>query len=121
CALFLTTALGFSAYRYSSFAVWNDSPCVFHPRGSDDTGPGWDEEYRRFRQAPLAGVAGVCRSVEGGGYRPLSASWTYLAAVLFYNPRSLPFPLLLVVGAVHGAQAVSLFCVARRFVKHDLT
>ncbi|HWG44468.1 MAG TPA: hypothetical protein VN688_16940 [Gemmataceae bacterium] len=123
--LFLVTMLGFAAYRHSSFAVWNDSPCVFHPRVSDETGPHWDELNAHFRQAPLTTLGpcfkGSFLATGGGGYRPLSELWTCLAALFFYTPSYLPFPLLLVVGSFLGALAVSLFLVARRFVHHDLT
>jgi hypothetical protein len=123
--LFLFLTFGFAAYRHSSFAVWNDSPCVFHPRTSDESGPPWDQLYERFRQDPLDAlgirIQDSFLATGGGGYRPLSELWTSLAALFFYTPSYLPFPLLLVVGAVLGALAVSLFMVARRFVRHDLT
>jgi hypothetical protein len=124
-ALFLAITLGFAAYRHSNFAVWNDSPGIFHPRENNETGSGWEVEGERLRHAPLATlwacVARSFRSVEGGGYRPLSGLWTNILGVLCYSPTSLPVPLLLLVGALHGALAVAFFAVARRYVRHDLT
>ncbi len=124
-ALFLTTAVGFATYRHSAFAVWNDSPCVFHPPDADEPNPHWAAAHDLSQPSALSdlwtGGGGAFQSVQGGGYRPLSELWTFVAAYFFYDPRCLPYPLLLVVGALHGALAVSLFAVARRFVRRDLT
>src|SRR5579884_2963707 len=124
-ALFLVLTFGFMAYRHSSFTVWNDSPALYHPHGKTEA-PGWDSVRERFRSAPLDALVNGCLKnsfleIPEGGYRPLSVLWGGLAAVFFYTPRYLPWPVLLLVGMVLGALAVSLFYVARRFVRHDLT
>ncbi|MGH7174431.1 MAG: hypothetical protein ACRELF_02905 [Gemmataceae bacterium] len=124
-ALFLFLTFGFAAYRHSSFVVWNDSHVLYHPRGGNET-TGWDTMRERFQVDPLDALGRCCLkgsflSTGGGGYRPLSELWISLAALFFYTPSYLPLPVLLVVGAVLGALAVSLFHVARRFVRHDLT
>jgi hypothetical protein len=124
-ALFLAVMFGFAAYRHSSFVVWNDSNVLIHPFGSN--GPAnWDQLYERYQQDPLTTLKEGCfkrsfLSIGVDGYRPLSNLWIALAAVFFYTPSYLPLPLLLWVGAILGALTVSLFHVARRFVRYDLT
>ncbi len=124
-ALFLALTFGFMAYRQSSVAVWNDSPALYHPRSQTETMV-WDSLRERFQSAPLDALVNGCFKesflvIREGGYRPLSELWVILAAVFFYTPRFLPWPVLLLVGMVLGALAISLFYVARRFVRHDLT
>lgn len=124
-ALFLGVMFGFAAYRHSSFVVWNDSNVLIHPLGTNGVA-NWDQLYERFQQDPLTTLGSGCfkrsfESIGGDGYRPLSNLWIALAAVFFYTPSYLPFPLLLVVGAILGTLAVSLFHLARRFVRYDLT
>lgn len=123
-ALFLTTTLCFVACRYSSFAVWNDSPDVFHPRDPDEGVQHWEEGSCYLRAHPLTALRSFTvqafGSAENGGYRPLAGLWTNITGTLFYTPTALPLPLLLIVGALHGAFAVALFVVARRFVRSDL-
>ena len=123
-ALFLITTLGFAAYRHSSFVVWNDSDGVFRPGDGHDPA-GQRQQPRALRQAPLAVlgsyVTGAFQSFAGGGYRPLSQLWKAVAELSLDDGASLPLALLLVIGALLGALAVSLFAVARRFVRHDGT
>ncbi|MHB1423415.1 MAG: hypothetical protein ACYC3I_09530 [Gemmataceae bacterium] len=124
-ALFLGTMVGFAAYRKSSFAVWNDSASIFHPLSSSESVPNWDELKDRFCRAPLSALGPCLKdcflSPESGGYRPLSTLWIYLASMFFHTTSYLPLPLLLIVGFWLGALVVSLFHVARRFVRYDLT
>ncbi len=124
-ALFLALTFGFMAYRHSSFAVWNDSPALYHPCGNTET-TARDSVRERFQSAPLDALVNGCLRdsfliIREGGYRPLSELWVTLATVFFYTPSYLPWQVLLTVGMVLGALAVSLFYVARRFVRHDLT
>ncbi|HTU20953.1 MAG TPA: hypothetical protein VMG10_23075 [Gemmataceae bacterium] len=124
-ALFLFLTFGFAAYRHSSFVVWNDSSALYHPHSSGER-TGWVALRQRLKQDSLGTL--VCNGLKqcfvgtaSGGYRPLSELWICLGALFFYTPSYLPLPVLLAVGAILGALAVSLFLVARRFVRHDLT
>lgn len=124
-ALFLFLTVGFAAYRHSSFAVWNDSPALYHPHSSNEA-TGWTALREHFQYDPLGALNNDCLkrsflSTDIGGYRPLSELWVCLATLFFYTPSYLPLPVLLVTGSVLGALAVCLFLVARRFVRHDLT
>ena len=124
-ALFAVITVGFACYRCSLFAIWNDSSCVFHPHGIDDPNDYWEELRIQFQEAPLAtaahGIQKCFLDTKSGGYRPISGLWTCLCALIFYSPSEIPFPLLLANGAILGGLAVSLFHVAGRFVRHDLT
>jgi hypothetical protein len=120
--LFLLVALGFAAYRSSPFVVWDDSDRVFHPYGKDER----HELRERLAQEPLSTFGPYCvrwvfSLVDSSGYRPLSTLWTVFVALFFYTPSYVPLPVILAVGAALGAFAVSLFYVARRFVRYDLT
>ncbi len=116
----------FVACRYSSFAVWDDSPDVFHPSDSDEPLPGWEIESEHLRDAPLPTLRALTvtafSAAANGGYRPLAGLWTNDVTwpPSFIIPTSLPLPLLVLVGLLHGAFAVALFAVARRFVRSDL-
>ncbi|HTU88902.1 MAG TPA: hypothetical protein VMF69_02295 [Gemmataceae bacterium] len=123
-AMFLTVMFGFAAYRHSNFAVWNDSG-LYRPRTSKETAF-YDGVRERFHRDPLTAIGPFslkrCFLSTGcGGCRPLTELLVFLASVFLYTPSYLPLPLLLLDGAVLGALAVSLFYVARRFVRHDLT
>src|SRR5579875_2074808 len=124
-ALFLAVMFGFVAYRHSSFVIWNDSSAVFHPHNGDEEII-WDKMCEQFHRDSLSAFETHClkgsfQTTEFGGYRPLSVLYVALATVFFYTPSYLPVSLMLFVGAVLGALAVSLFYVARRFVRYDLT
>src|SRR5689334_20672554 len=111
-ALFFGLMLGFAVYRHSSFVVWNDSHGLYHPRASGET-TGWDKMRQRYQHDPLDALFSCCLkgsflSTGGGGYRPLSELWICLAALFFYTPSYLPWPVLLAVGAAVGALAVCL-------------
>ncbi len=124
-AMFLVVWFGFVAYRHSPCPIWNDSACVFHPKGKDDPIRYWDPLREQYLVDPLSTLAPCinhCFScVQSGGYRPLSGLWTGLAGIAFYSPSSVPMPLPFVTGFLLGCLAVSLFHVARRFVNRDLT
>ena len=124
-ALFLAVTLGFAAYRHSTFVVWNDSDAVFRAADGADPARLREEERERFRRAPAAALkaygAAAFRCLGGGGYRPISHLWESFWNLSFYDDAAPSLLLLLAVGALHGLLAVSLFAVARRFVRRDLT
>ena len=120
--LFFLVMVGFAAYRSSSFAVWDDSARVFHPYGKDER----NVLRERLAREPFSEFGAECAKwifldVDSSGYRPLSNLWVYFVDLFLYRPSHVPMVVILAVGAVLGAFAVSLFYVARRFVRHDLT
>ena len=124
-ALFLGVMFGFAAYRQPDVPIWNDSSALFHRLDGAELS-GLEDLRNHYRQDSPAMLGCHClkvsfRSTVSGGYRPLTELWLVLVALFFYTPNAVPFPLVLAVGAVLGALAVSLFYVARRFVQHDLT
>jgi hypothetical protein len=122
--LFLGITVGFACYRQSSFFIWNDSGCAATMRPSE-LAADLSRQRTQLTERPFETLsqvaAGNFSHVTPGGYRPLAGAYQDLATICCYHPDGPRFVPLLAVGAVYGALALSVFFVARRFVRHDLT
>jgi hypothetical protein len=121
--LFLGVTVGFAWYRHGVPFVWDDSPNI--------TGGLAHSRWIKELAQPGAGVElsqtlvhlgqDTFGYVTGGGYRPLSLLYSFLTYWFLVGPEGPSLGLLLVVGSIHGCLAVSLVCLARRFVRHSPT
>jgi len=117
--LFLAVTVGFAWYRSSVPYIWDDSPSIVGSLSRAE----WVKELQSndtnyFRTVTHI-FQGAFGSVSGGGYRPLASIYSSLTYWLLVEPDVPSISHLLFVGTIYGSFAVCLFCLSRRFVRHQ--
>lgn len=119
--LWLAVTSGFVAFRNFPFYVWNDTPSIMHHESSgiEDLARTIDGRREELLAKPVATTfklaSDAFRSIQGGGYRPLSTLQSLLLAHLIdiHQPALLH---LWVWGAVYGFFGVALWRVSVRYL-----
>ncbi len=121
-ALFLCVSVGFVAYRRAPFLVYNDSCYAWSFSSEAELTSAAETSQARMWSDPRAALAELFAPFAHvhGGYRPVERVYT-AGCLLLHRHRGHDWPLLAIVGAIHGLLAVTVFCTARRFVRRDLT
>ncbi len=123
CLLFVSVTLLFVGYRHGHPYVWDDSVNLAEGVAKSRC----VEEFHHAETKPGLSVwlghvwMDVFGHIAGGGYRPLAELFSVLTHCWLLDTESPTILHLLIVGSIYGGLAVSLFCLACRFLRHAWT